>query len=385
VLHSDGLDFAAFGAYRLRRIVGGLDAGGLVRWRAAIVLMVGVVGVLAASQPGAPSAASTRRATLRTAPVTLFNLPHRILDFSQDGSRIAYALAPCGAVTIRSLVTGLQYGFHGPLRPCGSDSSFESLAFDGARATWIADWVGLELHQNPATGVVGGVAGGVGLIDETSWSDPGLGGGTVLGLAAADGTTVYSYLAVGVDDNTLHWLSETGGVYDVRGKKIPGLAPAAAIAVGEGLIADAPVDPDLTHRSTSAALNARIDIYDTRTRTMLAVQASGRASSLAISRAVLAVLVHVPDGSSIERFDPATGVALGTTSVSRGVSGLAVSGKRIVYTESKRIWLLDAVTGRRRLLVTAAAAPIGLSIEGTRVFWAEIGDGQGRIVAAEVR
>jgi hypothetical protein len=48
-----------------------------------------------------------------------------------------------------------------------------------------------------------------------------------------------------------------------------------------------------------------------------------------------------------------------------------MAGKTIVYPTRARIVAVDAETGKTRILARPAAPPVGLSILGRRVVWAE--------------
>ena len=61
--------------------------------------------------------------------------------------------------------------------------------------------------------------------------------------------------------------------------------------------------------------------------------------------------------------------------------GIAAAGTNVVYRPGKTIYLLDAKNLTARVLAQAHSVPIGLSIEGHRVAWAENTDGRGRIEA----
>jgi len=63
---------------------------------------------------------------------------------------------------------------------------------------------------------------------------------------------------------------------------------------------------------------------------------------------------------------------IGVTTVPSAVADdLAIARQTIVYQVGRAIWLLDAISGKTRLAHTAGATPIGLSIEGRRLAWAE--------------
>jgi hypothetical protein len=70
-------------------------------------------------------------------------------------------------------------------------------------------------------------------------------------------------------------------------------------------------------------------------------------------------------------FDPKSGRKLAAASLPRNSTSLSVSGTTVVFASAKQIWVLDGPTGKRRLIATAAAHPVGLSIEGRRIAWAE--------------
>jgi hypothetical protein len=50
---------------------------------------------------------------------------------------------------------------------------------------------------------------------------------------------------------------------------------------------------------------------------------------------------------------------------------LSASGDRLVYAVSRTIRVLDLRTGRTSRAAVAAATPVGLSLSGRRVAWAE--------------
>ncbi|HEY8791792.1 MAG TPA: hypothetical protein VIL96_02785, partial [Gaiellaceae bacterium] len=84
----------------------------------------------------------------------------------------------------------------------------------------------------------------------------------------------------------------------------------------------------------------------------------------------------------IERYDARTGALRGRTVISpQAANELSVSGDTIVYHVKTKIHVLDARTGNDSVLAASKATPIGLSVEGRRVAWAENVRGQGRIAS----
>jgi hypothetical protein len=61
------------------------------------------------------------------------------------------------------------------------------------------------------------------------------------------------------------------------------------------------------------------------------------------------------------------------------VRSVSAAGRNVVYAAHRAIRRLDARTGAVSTLATARRAPVGLTIEGRRVVWAENVRGGARI------
>jgi len=119
-----------------------------------------------------------------------------------------------------------------------------------------------------------------------------------------------------------------------------------------------------------------------RGRLVATVAAPGRVTAVALSHSTLALLVDVPSGQRIELFDARTTVARGTFSAPRYTAPeLSVAGMNVVFRAGKTIYLLNGRRRSERILASAGSTPIGLSIEGRRVAWAESVGYRGRIRA----
>jgi len=114
------------------------------------------------------------------------------------------------------------------------------------------------------------------------------------------------------------------------------------------------------------------------------------ARGVALSRSFLVVFVQTNSSQAwLEVRNPTSGKLRRRIKVGRDVEelgALSISGRSIVYSVSGRLQgnltdvrLADAVTGRTRVLAEAEADPIGLSIEGKRIAWAENVRGNGRV------
>jgi hypothetical protein len=141
-----------------------------------------------------------------------------------------------------------------------------------------------------------------------------------------------------------------------------------------------PVVPNVPH--VPARTPARVEVRDAGSGAVrLRVAVHGTVWGLALSNETIAVLVDERGRRRIDRFDDRTGSRMTSIPVPRNTTEIDADGHTIVYLSGLDIRVVGATT---RLQLRAAAKPIGLSIEGRRVAWAEnIGAG-GRIRAANV-
>jgi hypothetical protein len=106
----------------------------------------------------------------------------------------------------------------------------------------------------------------------------------------------------------------------------------------------------------------------------------GKVESLALSPSAVAALVRDTFMLHLDARDAQTGRRIRTVPLP-GASSLAIAGDRVVFHTGRTIHVLDVRTGRRSVVARAASPPIGLSLEGTRVAWAENTETSGRIRA----
>jgi Tol biopolymer transport system component len=112
-----------------------------------------------------------------------------------------------------------------------------------------------------------------------------------------------------------------------------------------------------------------IDVRHARTGARIAsFTVPGDASAVALSRSYLALLV----GNTLRIHRPSTGALVVSTRIRANVGGIAVSDFGIVvFHVGRQIRAFDAQTRAERLILTAAATPVGLSIDGRRLAWVE--------------
>ena len=221
------------------------------------------------------------------------------------------------------------------------------------------------------------------------------------GIAADSGTLVYSVTSVDFADEVACLsnpkkphacalrVGDGGGVYQVTGRNthlIPGTAPSGMqIALASGKVAyirAASVQNDGTPLS-----GAQIDIRTVQDGKVVAeVSPHGTPTALALSPSVLATLERGSSGLQLVWYDATTGRPVGFVRVPTKTSEeLSASTRAIVFHVGRSIRVVDLKTRKVRTVAHAAAAPIGLSIEGTRIAWAENVSGKGRIRALRLR
>jgi hypothetical protein len=326
-------------------------------------------------------------ADARVPGIQLASFPRPLLGFAHDGDLVSWALAPCGSiVAIRDLASGHTWTVKDHNAECvgGAPSyGFSGIALAGSRAIWSTFSAADFEYTSLETAVVGSRAKTV--VGETTWDYNDCSGGDLVQALAADGkTAVYSYVNVNGNSGTCTWNTVLGGVYSVApDRKLVGIPPAYALAVGDGFVATIPVDTNPAgQRLDPGPKQHKVYVYSTQTHSARTVTVSGTARGVAISRSILAVLVKASGHNLIERFQTQNGAGLGSTPVpsTSNPHSLSVSGNQIVDSTGRQIRLLEGVSGERTLLTTTGNRPIGLSLEGKRVYWAENRGGRGSIL-----
>jgi len=202
-----------------------------------------------------------------------------------------------------------------------------------------------------------------------------------------------------VDQNDCSQLAEqpspVNGVFQVAGTtkttQLPVIVPGATnLAVSGNRIALLPAPEQVAVTQISpgppppAAPGTPVEIRDATTGSLIAqCTPPGTLRALALSGSVVAVVDELSDGSrNIERYVPATGTRIGTTTGVAADDSISVSGDTLVFSVGRgKIEAMDANTGAQRVLAVSPGAPIGLSVAGKRVAWAVNVHGHGRVLA----
>ena len=373
------------------------------------------VGVMlsAASMGGAASSSEAGRPT-SAAPTTLVTVAGSIDAFAQDGNMLAWAsgAGDCPQVRVRAA----RGGTVAVVQPDtdGGDACYliGAFALGGTRVVWG----GFEDCCNNGYGTVETDAPrskpetlrDLGQ-DYHSWGD------FLTGAAGDGGTLVYSMTTIELtagkevdgSEGWIHclpsdpctWDVTGGGVWRVVGTRearVPGAPPTALVAAAGGRIALVPTDSrrfpgpctidDSGCPEIRTADGARVEIRNVVSGKLVASFAPrGRVTAIAFDADTVAVLVRSGQKARVDWYRANSGRRVGTAPVARTVADtLGVSQRAVVLQSGHTIFGLDLTSGRMSVLAQARSEPMGLSIQGTRVAWAEKSGSRGAIRAVTV-
>jgi hypothetical protein len=217
------------------------------------------------------------------------------------------------------------------------------------------------------------------------------------GIAGSGSTLVYAVTTVAYVDQVACLsggsclLKVAGGaIHRIVGRRNPivrNTGPAVAVAVAAGRVAYIPARGIGTQGLPTASRGAPVPVRSARTGEIVTrIGPSGLPVGIALAAHVLALLERSGERTIIAWYDPVHGTRLGSLRVPRGTSPrIAASDRMIVYSVRRVLHAIDVAPDRVRTLLTTAAAPVGLSVEGNRILWAENLAGRGRIRSLVVR
>jgi hypothetical protein len=219
------------------------------------------------------------------------------------------------------------------------------------------------------------------------------------GVAGGAGTLVYSVAQVQYKDQVACLSTPNapgacdfevsgGGIYRVVGRKQPALVhgapPAVEVAASGNDVAYVAASDANAAGQPLPSPDVPVEVRDVRTGALVAsITPPGTPLAIAIAGNVLALLTRTPaEGSSISWYDVRTGDSSGSVvAPDQTAPALSVGDKAIVFRVGRSIRVADLSTGKMQTVAKAASTPIGLSVAGTRVAWAENAGGHGRIRA----
>jgi hypothetical protein len=341
-----------------------------------------------------------------THPVTVYGpVKGTISAFTQDGSLVSW-FAPgttgCNSVHVLSLANGLhvvlpqQGGARNVTCRWDVGSSHVDLALAGSTALWT-----LRAQAPIPFDYLLGAGAAVGERKERRFQELAhTGNGTGLwlgGLAGDRGTLVYGVTSIDYVDEA-GCLAGTspcdlkvvgGGVYRMAGRQLPKLVPGTdpggvvEVAASAGAVAFVPAGGLGKGGRPLADAGLPIEIVDATTGAEIAsAEPQGAPVALSLTPHVLATLERTPLGLRIAWYSRSSGALAGSIPVSSDASSsLAANDHTIVYRVGLSIRAVDIETHAVRSLARAGSEPVGLSLEGRRLAWAENVNGSARIRA----
>jgi hypothetical protein len=179
-----------------------------------------------------------------------------------------------------------------------------------------------------------------------------------------------------------------GGVYRIVGRRSPlavaGAAPAVAVAASGNDVAYVPAAGAATAGGRPlASATAPVEVRNVLTGERVAsVTPDGTPVAIGLSGETLALLGRVGNRLVLSWYDLAKGGRAGELRLPPGAAPeISVGDDLIVFRVGRSIRALRIATKQVTKVAKAASTPIGLSITGSRIAWAENVGGRGRIRA----
>lgn len=226
------------------------------------------------------------------------------------------------------------------------------------------------------------------------------GAGLWLGGVAGSGTTLVYAVAQVAYRNQVDCLSTPnapgacdlkivgGGIYRIVGRRTPvpvrGARAAVAVAASGSNVAFVPaVGTSTTDGHPLASPNVPVEVRNVLTGSLVvSVSPSGMPVAIALSGGTLALLGRSAGKLVLSWYELPAGRQIGTLKLPPTTAPtLSVGDRTIVFRVGRSIRAVDVKTKRVRTIARAAATPVGLSIAGRRVAWAENVAGRARIRA----
>ena len=329
----------------------------------------------------------------QASPTTLVQTKGRIVAFAQDGDQIAWASVNTHAactyqVWIRLLGPKKQKLVAKPAGlTCYSNAGLGSrLALAGKRALWT---VRSEVH-----GYIHGTYGYEYVVTasyagarDVELEEFSIGGDDRLrGIAGDSSTLVYGFLDDAYADILAGGVKRVTGAHEVV---IPGTPPPVTLAAAGNRVAIVVAEKASLFGGARPGSPATVVVKNASSGASIgSFSPVGKPLAIAFAPSVVAVLESTAGGRRIE-FRTPTGALLRRVAVPAEVKALSTTNKRAVFRVGKSIRTVRVAAGVSNTVATAENAPIGLSIEGTRVAWAENvkrhGVLRGRIRAITIR
>ena len=316
-------------------------------------------------------------------PQTVWKGPS-VQAFALDGARMAWISGTCRTVRVRGVAGGTVSVLGNASNTQCDDRGTPMIALAGTRALWTELTFGNFTYTYVWTRGAGERALPKQLDYLVHQNDE---DGDWLTAMDGDGSTLtYADLVVSgktLPDDTDVYFADRGTVRRVTGRSrgiVQAQGPPLRIAVAGTRIALVYADR-AEHELAVLRASQTVRVLDLSGHVVATVVAQGRPRAVALTPPYLALLLG--NRVALYRYDmPGTPPRLSDPHFSS--AGLDASGTLVVGHSGRAIWLYDVASGASRRIATAASAPIGLSIDGHKVAWAENIRSGGRIRAMAV-
>jgi len=333
-------------------------------------------------------------------PTTVIRTPAPVEALAQDGGLIGWLSGDgkkCNAVHL----TGGGNTYILPQPPNGSMTCHWDLS-EGAEQLAIAAGASAALwtlHERSSDLVMTAQVGGKEIkVERLAHPD---GTGRWLGGAAGGGTTLaYSWvdveyvapLSCGSGGSCKKKIAGGGIDLVTAGQKptpLPAAGPALGLVVSNGRIAYIPATTVAKGGAPASRPGAIVQVEDVSNGTVVSkVKSVGVPLAIGLASHVLAVLSRGSPNARVLRltwYDPSSGQTLGGIVVPLATSpALAVNGQVVVFRVGRALRDLILATRHVHALGKTGAKYLGLSVDGTRLVWAENHRVSGNIRALSV-
>jgi hypothetical protein len=203
------------------------------------------------------------------------------------------------------------------------------------------------------------------------------------GIAGSGSTLAYAVTSVDYQDEagclagtgTCAMMIAGGGVYRFDGwhPRLVYNKAAVELAASDTAIAIVPTDSITKAGKPVAGADLPIVVVDAKTGSQVSsFSPQGTPVAIALAPHVLATIERTPIGTRIAWYNPQTGSAIGSAPVATATApDLTVSDKFVIFRIGRSIRSIDITTGRIRTIARASSMPVGLSLVGSRLAWAE--------------
>jgi hypothetical protein len=310
----------------------------------------------------------------------------QVQAFALDGSRMAWISGVCRTVRVRKVSGGTATVLgDAKLTEC-DDRGTPMVALAGRRVLWTEQTFGNFTYTYVLTNAAADHRAAKRLDYLVHQND--LDGDWVTALAGDGGTLLYVDLVVAgrtLPDDTDVYFADRGSLRNVVRRSVHIVRqsdPPFRIAVSGGRVAVVYADR-AQHQAAILRSSYTVRVLDLSGSTISTITTGRRPRAVALAPPYVVLL----DGSQLDlyRYNTPTGTLVRSSDPVFSGPALDAAGLTVIGRSGRRIWTYDIASGSSRQIATAASTPIGLSIEGHTVAWAENVRSGGRIRSLTLR